>query len=564
LAFTLYMMAFSLRTWRRNGVACDELLFLPGNTLLVQNNNNAANEGDVAGGGVSEQELPMIRNRSASTATNNSLSSLQEFVQASSWDDDDENDHNDDDDTTAAEQAPLRSNNSTRNNTFRENHPRITRIGSFFFFRTSSSNTSTPNAAAYAPSGPSVVGAALDMSMPTLFNFHLFIEAYQHFLEGNGPEFTAKILPMIFLSVLIIRTVVPPGRRGRFWTTLSYTVTAPWQVWQLRDDMVGDVLTSLVRPFQDVVFALAYYVTVLYGSLSGRYGLLESGSRLEHNRLLHAVILPSCSLLPLWWRFLQCLRQAYDEQQRWPALGNAWKYLTAGWIVLYGMTHPERGWEYWTVFGCGVVYQLWWDVVMDWQLFVVGRDHAVETTDCCCSRRIISSVRPNSYVLLGLQRHVLQPVRDVVWYCWSRLPRQISLRSRRLYKQDSLYWRILVYNTLFRWVWMLSYIPNNPFMDTHNYLGVVLPMVEILRRTLWGFLWLEVQTIRMTQDQEDEVEDVSESNDSVDQSKQHDRWFPAVDTECCGLDASTRDRLYIVELTLWAVAFVGFGLWVTT
>jgi hypothetical protein len=30
MAFTLIMCAYSLRTWRRNGVACDELLFLPG------------------------------------------------------------------------------------------------------------------------------------------------------------------------------------------------------------------------------------------------------------------------------------------------------------------------------------------------------------------------------------------------------------------------------------------------------------------------------------------------------------------------------------------------------
>ena len=30
VAFTLMMAAFSLRTWRRNGVACDELIFLPG------------------------------------------------------------------------------------------------------------------------------------------------------------------------------------------------------------------------------------------------------------------------------------------------------------------------------------------------------------------------------------------------------------------------------------------------------------------------------------------------------------------------------------------------------
>jgi len=56
----------------------------------------------------------------------------------------------------------------------------ITRIGSFFFFR---NNVTSTHNAAYAPSGPSVVGAALDLSLPTLFNFHLFIEACKFFRQ---------------------------------------------------------------------------------------------------------------------------------------------------------------------------------------------------------------------------------------------------------------------------------------------------------------------------------------------------------------------------------------------
>jgi hypothetical protein len=33
LAFALFCGAYSLRMWRRNGIACDELLFLPGSPL---------------------------------------------------------------------------------------------------------------------------------------------------------------------------------------------------------------------------------------------------------------------------------------------------------------------------------------------------------------------------------------------------------------------------------------------------------------------------------------------------------------------------------------------------
>mmetsp|Transcript_22120 Transcript_22120/g.31089 ORF Transcript_22120/g.31089 Transcript_22120/m.31089 type:complete len:188 (-) Transcript_22120:463-1026(-) len=82
LAFTLMMAAWSLRAWRRNGVACDELLFLPGTlhghehgvegplielptptaTSLPENNDTASSrrspsEADMAAGGFSIRKL---------------------------------------------------------------------------------------------------------------------------------------------------------------------------------------------------------------------------------------------------------------------------------------------------------------------------------------------------------------------------------------------------------------------------------------------------------------------------------------------------------------------------
>jgi EXS family len=224
---------------------------------------------------------------------------------------------------------------------FQQNHPRITRLGTFFFFRGTASTTQN---AAYAPSGPAVVGAALDLSMPVLFNFHLFIEAFNHIKPKDAnSEAPAKILPIIFLSVLIVRSVVPPGRRGRFWSTIKFTVMSPFHRVRFRDCFVGDVITSLVRPGQDLLFALSYYVTVIWGSVSGKYGLTESGRILESSWLLHNVVLPSCALLPLWWKFLQTLRQAYDEGSRWPHLGNAFKHLLATLVILY-VAHAVLSW----------------------------------------------------------------------------------------------------------------------------------------------------------------------------------------------------------------------------
>jgi hypothetical protein len=485
---------------------------------------------------------------------------------------------------------------------FRENHPRITMIGSFFFFR--SAATSTHNAT-YAPSGPAVVGAALDLSMPILFNFHLYIEAYNH-IQAYGSDTPAKILPLFFLSALIVRSVFPFGKRLRFWSTMKITFMAPFHRIRFRDAFVGDILTSLVRPCQDILFALSYYVTAFYSTSSGRYTLSECGQILENSWILHNVVLPSCALLPLWWKFLQTLRECYDTGKRWPALGNAFKYLTASLVILYGMTHPEdRRSPWWLVsYALTCLYQIWWDTMMDWELFVIAA-RPDETSDCESQwfSQAISSISPNSYVLLTLQRNILQPIFEFSRCItkWCRFIRHIQLRPTRLYKTDSFYWRILFYNTIFRFTWMLCFIPAYHLSpsggehvktfssDTNSYIGVLLPVAELLRRALWGFLLLEKETIkRMDGDpmysransRESTIEDSVASVDTMDSSKSARQYLPAwlgnqhqlqhdASTSsssfqlsaCCQFGEELRRKLFITELSLWAVAFVGLGLW---
>ncbi len=76
MAFTLMMSALSLRMWRRNGVACDELMFLPGTPLGASHGIDSPavtpieqprNEGDAAAGiGVELQKQSSMRLRSRS------------------------------------------------------------------------------------------------------------------------------------------------------------------------------------------------------------------------------------------------------------------------------------------------------------------------------------------------------------------------------------------------------------------------------------------------------------------------------------------------------------------
>lgn len=484
---------------------------------------------------------------------------------------------------------------------FQHNHPRITRIGTFFFFRSPTSATSEN--ATYAPSGPSVFGAALDLSMPILFNFHLFIEAYNHMAEGG--EMTAKILPLIFLSVLIVRSFIPPSRRNRFWATVKFTAMAPFHKVRFRDAFVGDVLTSLVRPAQDVLFALSYYATVIYGTVFGSYGLAEAGLILEKSWILHNVILPSCALLPLWWKFLQTLRQSYDAGKRWPFLGDSLKYLSAAMVIIYGMTHPEdRRSSWWLIsFVLAVMYQIVWDTVVDWELLVIT-PRVTDTQPVECQSPIcasISSLRPSSRLLLGMQMYILQPISDAYRRLTAKIPtwEQIQLRPKRLYKNNHFYWRIFIVNAMLRFTWMLCFIPayrlssssekETTFSsDVNSYIGVLLPVAEIVRRCYWGFLRVEMETIKMMDsdilysrvDNGLEESLSGEETPDKDRSSSFRQLLPTwLDTQQkqqhTAATSSSRsrlgrlfkcsdgflERLFHLELALWACAFVGFGYW---
>lgn len=643
LAFTLYMTAYSLRTWRRNGVACDELLFLPGTSYgvtsgidsynpsspvaLQQESGYSISESNAATGiavgsnrsllsGQTEEMIPMVNSAEGIELATRESNNFHDTWSAA---DDSDGSADGSEKSGLSPGSQRKSSQATNEETqqlqhqqtnfqrFQENHPRITRIGTFFFFR--GPNNATENAT-YAPSGPAVFGAGLDLSMPVVLNFHLFIQAYNRSMQ-DGDESTAKILPLIFLTILLVRSVIPPGRRRRFWSTVKFTAMAPFHRVRFRDAFVGDVMTSLVRPIQDVLFALAYYGTVIWVTVIGSHDLGEAGNILGRSWFLHNVILPSCAVLPLWWKFLQTLRQAYDANRRWPYYGDSFKYLSAAMIILYGMTHPEdRRSPWWLVsFVAATMYQICWDIFVDWELFVIApRDNDSQSSDyegSCCTR--ISSLHPNSYILLTLQMYFFQPILDGFRRLSAAIPNlgQVKFREKRLYKKDSFYHQCLLINILLRACWMLCFIPAYHFTldsqrvttfssDVNSYFGVLLPLAELFRRCHWGFLKVEMETIRLMDTDvtyarvamETEVNDGLADDHSTAEKERLTSALAILPTwlaneqklhhqqtttnshqnrfiKICEFSESFIHRIFLLELTLWAVAFIGLGYWAT-
>ena len=116
--------------------------------------------------------------------------------------------------------------------------------------------------------------------------------------------------------------------------------------------------------------------------------------------------------------------------------------------------------------------------------------------------------------------------------------------------------------------------------DVNSYWGVVLPVIEIIRRTLWGFLFLERETIKLM-DADAKYSQVAnggpeDSEDDAD-SKMGDRTFRTqllptwldnqqqVAHNAATHQAKERDQwkrnCFVMELYIWAGAFVGLGCW---
>ena len=208
LAFALFCGALSLRMWRRNGIACDELIFLPGTPLederqrhgdcreefinLVHCHRRSSSSSSIAPNSADEQAVSP--NRTSSSSDLQQLLSLSTSSQEGG-------------ESSTELTATMRREMDERIEEERlmNNFMCGLRLRRPFYYQrtninnqdtsSSSSDTNTTNTDinwAYSPSGASVLGAALDLALPVLLNFHLFIAAFSH------PRYAGSQTPKIF------------------------------------------------------------------------------------------------------------------------------------------------------------------------------------------------------------------------------------------------------------------------------------------------------------------------------------------------------------------------------
>ena len=101
--------------------------------------------------------------------------------------------------------------------------------------------------------------------------------------------------------------------------------------------LVGDVFTSLVKPLQDLAYSVCYISSGEFLLPYGAQGACHDGP------YVHNIFAPVICALPLWCRFMQCLRVAHDSHKRFPALPNALKYSISLLVVLFGeVSQPQH------------------------------------------------------------------------------------------------------------------------------------------------------------------------------------------------------------------------------
>lgn len=290
-------------------------------------------------------------------------------------------------------------------------------------------------------------------------------------------EIAAPIFPLLLFFYCATKIFFPWNQRRKYFLMIvSYTLSAPMYEVSFRDGFIGDIFTSMVRPMQDVAFTSFYLMSGLQGWWIYRGNTSEESilAPVEKSWLLHTIILPACTVSPLWWRFCQCLRQCFDEKKRWPYLGNAAKYFIGAQVAMFGVFDPEStGSFFWIIaFVVATLYQLWWDTFMDWEL--------LEWTPS------------------------LKPVTLVEKICGG----SFQLRKRRLYKGKGLYLFIFTVNSILRFGWTMLVMPTRylsstgVLLDTFSadfptMIAPVLACAEVVRRSLWGLIRVELEVIKI-------------------------------------------------------------------
>ncbi|CAK9274625.1 unnamed protein product [Sphagnum jensenii] len=255
----------------------------------------------------------------------------------------------------------------------------------------------------------------------------------------HGSDWVPLSITLVFLVMLLIPVnIFYKSSRYFFLRCFRRIIFAPFYKVGLSDFFLGDQLTSQVVSFRNVEFMLCYF--------SGGYFQRRDESACSDNTMFK-LLTYMISLLPYWWRFLQCLRRWRDEGDKMQ-LYNSGKYMSAMVAVVLRLAYVSHSsialLVLFVLSSCfATLYQVYWDVVVDWGL---------------------------------LQQNSKNP--------W--------LRDNLILKRKYLYHISMWLNALLRLAWISSIQPLNGIPGfSQPAWSVIFAALEVIRRGQWNFYRLE-------------------------------------------------------------------------
>ncbi|EFJ06016.1 hypothetical protein SELMODRAFT_451422 [Selaginella moellendorffii] len=178
----------------------------------------------------------------------------------------------------------------------------------------------------------------------------------------------SEIIALVVFLLLILLLICPldicyKSSRAAFLRCTWRIISSPLFKVVFADFFLADQLTSQVPALRNLG-----YISCYYGG--GFFRTRNTGACTKSTLFKSFQYL--ISVLPYWWRLMQCWRRWMDEHDT-AHIANGGKYLSALIAVVVRLTYSRIKSEFWlgifvisSIFA--TVYQLYWDIVVDWGL----------------------------------------------------------------------------------------------------------------------------------------------------------------------------------------------------